>query len=526
MTAVRCFIIFLISLVTSIGAKAQFSEEYLKYKTMYPNENKVCLSTTTNFNISIVGAELKIEEVFSEENLYLGSNANLFSEDEISYSSFFDLKDLKASSMNFVNGKYKEIPVKNFTHKDNLSTGVFHDDSKMVKFLYPKLEEGAKSKVYYIYSVKNPYILAKSFFSFSYPTAVSNYIITADEGVEIAFNTFNTDSINLKYSTEVKGGKKIYKWTATDVKGIKQETNSVGYNYYLPHIIPRIVSYKYKNKKIDVLNNIKDLHAWYYLLTKNINQEKPEDKLVDLVSSLVNDKNTEFEKVKALYYWVQQNIKYVAFEYELGGYIPREANDIFNKKYGDCKDNANLLKKMLELAGIKSYLTWIGTRDLPYTYTEVPSPANDNHMILTYFADSIPYFLDATGRFNPIEIPSSFIQGKEALISLDSTHYLIKKVPIINAQQNYITDSVELKIQNQNLIGNALIKMNNYQKMDYFNFLEKITSSADLLDFYNLNFKKGNNKFLIKDFTESNKYSYDNEFTISYSFNIDNYILS
>lgn len=512
--------------INKINSFAQFSDEYLKYKLVYPNENKVCLNATTTFSISIAGDDLKIEEQYTEENIYLNSNANHFSEDELSYSSFIDLKNIKASSFSFKDGKYKENIVKKFVHKDNLSNSVFHDDSKKVTFLYSNLEEGAKTSLSYHYLIKSPYILPKTFFSYSYPTVKSTFIIVADKDIEIAYNLFNTDSLDINYTSESKNGKTIYTWAAKNINGIRSESNSVGYNYYLPHIIPRIVSYKIKNTKTTILESVSDLHKWYYSLIKNINKQPPDEKLIELVQTLTKEKTTEIEKVKAMYYWVQQNIKYVAFEYELGGFIPRESNDIFNKKYGDCKDNSSLLQKMLEIAGIKSYLTWIGTNDLPYSYSKVPTPASDNHMILTYFQDSIPFFLDATGRFNPIESPSTFIQGKEALISIDSNTFLIKQVPIIDAKKNYVTDSIYLKIENLNLIGEGRVLMNNYSKMDYFNALEGVKTKDDLLSFYNKNFEKGNNKFLITDFSEENKYDYNKEFKVNYNFKVENYVLT
>ena len=133
-----------------------------------------------------------------------------------------------------------------------------------------------------------------------------------------------------------------------------------------------------------VLNGISSLYDWYYSLVKDINTQEKDKDLEALVASLTVGKDNDLEKVKAIYYWTQQNIKYIAFEYALGGFIPREAYDVFKKKYGDCKDNSSILSEMLSIAGLKGSLTWIGTRSIPYTYKEVPTPAVDNHMILSY----------------------------------------------------------------------------------------------------------------------------------------------
>ena len=186
------------------------------------------------------------------------------------------------------------------------------------------------------------------------------------------------------------------------------------------------------------------MYNWYYSLVENVNVEPANAELVQLVNEITADKKTELEKVKAIYYWAQQNIKYIAFEYALGGFIPRESNEVFRKKYGDCKDNSSILYRMLEIAGIKGNLTWIGTRSIPYTYKEVPTPIVDNHMILSYENNGKTYYLDATGRYIKFGIPTSFIQGKEALVSYGKD-FKIKKVPVIEAKENAIIDTTFLR---------------------------------------------------------------------------------
>src|SRR5581483_12039727 len=106
--------------------------------------------------------------------------------------------------------------------------------------------------------------------------------------------------------------------------------------------------------------------------------------LARITDSLVANQPTELAKVKSIYYWVINNIKYVAFEDGMQGYIPRQADSICMKRYGDCKDMASIITAMLSVAKIPSYLTWIGTRDIPYSYDDVPLPMADNHMIATY----------------------------------------------------------------------------------------------------------------------------------------------
>ena len=258
-------------------------------------------------------------------------------------------------------------------------------------------------------------------------------------------------------------------------------------------------------------------------MVENINKEETVPALKKLVKELTQGKTSDIEKVKALYYWTQQNIKYIAFEYALGGFIPREANDVFQKKYGDCKDNSSILYKMLEIAGLKGNLTWIGTRKIPYAYEEVPTPAADNHMILSYENKGETYYLDATGRYIQLEYPSSFIQGKEALIG-NGKNFNIKRVPIIPANMNSVTDTTHIKISGRDITGKSNTTLSGYIKNNLFYNLENARKEADIKELYNKRFLKGNNKFLITSFTEQNKFSYEKDFSVSYDFSIQDYV--
>ena len=266
------------------------------------------------------------------------------------------------------------------------------------------------------------------------------------------------------------------------------------------------------------------MHDWYYSLVSGINQQEKDQDLEALVASLTEGKTDDLEKVKAIYYWTQKNIKYIAFEYALGGFIPREANDVFQKKYGDCKDNSSILSEMLSIAGLEGNLTWIGTREIPYTYEDVPTPAVDNHMILSYEHNGETYYLDATGRYVSIDYPTSFIQGKEALVTYGKGKFKVKQVPVMAPEKSQLIDRTFVRIDGNKLIGKSTATLSGYLKQNIFYDLELKKKEKDILDFYNGYFQKGSNKFLIQSFKEENKYSYDKDFQLSYDFTISDYV--
>ena len=499
------------------------SQDLEKYKKQYPNDDIVRLQQETIINIKLNNGEFTIHKEVFEEDLYLSNSANYNSKRSISYSTFFDLDKIEASSFSKQDGKYVENKVVDFNEKNNLNDS-FYDDSKEVGFIYPKLAKGSKTNIKLTYNIKNPRFLSAFYFGDFYPIINNKVTIIADKNIELTFKPFQLNNgAKITFKKKKKGENYVYTWSAKNTEKFEIESNAPNYKTILPHIIPIITSYQQDGKTMKLLDGVKGLYSWYYSLVENINKEETDPALTTLVEELTREKESDIEKVKAIYYWTQQNIKYIAFEYALGGFIPREANEVFQKKYGDCKDNSSILFKMLEIAGLQGNLTWIGTRKIPYTYEEVPSPAVDNHMILSYENKNNTYYLDATGRYIQIEYPSSFIQGKEALIA-NGNNFKVKKIPIVPAHLNKVVDTTYIQISNRDIIGTSNSTFSGYIKNNLFYNLENTRKEADVKELYNKRFLKGSNKFLIKSYKEENKFSYDKDFSVSYNFSIQDYV--
>lgn len=517
----RLFSLAIVSLLVQNGF-SQVSPEVGTYRNLFPNAHTVRLNQATLIDISIKDGEVDIIQEIVEEDLYLDESATHKSNRSVTFSSFFEMQEMEASSFVFDKNKYKEFKVEEFREKDELEHS-FHDDARSVNFIFPSLKAGSKSRLKYSERIKNPRFLNPFFFADYFPIVQNKFQIKVDKEIELRFLKFNFEDVRVTFKEEEKWGKRIYTWETDVVKEYYHEDGTPNYRSFLPHIIPIISSYTYQDKTVNVLEDVSDLYKWYYSLIQNINKDKPDSGLVELVEELTRNKETDLEKVRAIYYWTQQNIKYIDYEYGLGGFIPREANVIFKKKYGDCKDNSSILQQMLSIANIEGQITWIGTRSIPYTYNEVPTPMVDNHMILSYIEDDQVYFLDATGRFMPLEVPSYFIQGKEALVALGPEEYKIVKVPVVPARENAVVENNYIELKGDRIIGKTNAQLTGYNRIELFQHLETVNSPDKLKEYYKDFFQKGSNKFLISDFNEVNKFDYSNEYKLSYNFTIEDY---
>src|SRR6185312_1102221 len=193
------------------------------------------------------------------------------------------------------------------------------------------------------------------------------------------------------------------------------------------------------------------------------------------------------------------------------------------RRFGDCKDMASTLIEMMRIAGLKAYQTWIGTRDIAYTFREVPSPMATNHMICSYIENGRIYFLDATAKYAPFDFFTSMIQGKEAMIGMGPNKYQIVKVPIIDTDKNELVDSTRLIIENNQIRGDGKFIAKGYGKID---ICERLLNyeNKEKKDLLVALLGKGNNSFRIDSSSFRNLADKDKDLNIQYKFEINNYI--
>lgn len=293
--------------------------------------------------------------------------------------------------------------------------------------------------------------------------------------------------------------------------------------YQIPHVNFYIKEYTVNGVTTPVLGSISQLYNYYSAFVKNLNKKEDPD-LKALSLELTKDKNTDEEKVKSIFYWVKENIKYIAFENGYEGFIPREASFVFERKFGDCKDMSSIISCMAQYAGVKNVtVAWIGTRSIPYSYNDLATPAVDNHMIAIFKKDNEYIFLDGTDKQTRYGIPTAFIQGKEVLFS-ENDQYKIYPVPVVPANQNEVKEIVNLKIENSKLIGNAKMERFGYNRSHILMQIGDATNKArqDMIKSLVL---KGNNKFILKEFKEENLSDKNLPYIIDYQFDLDNYIV-
>lgn len=508
--------------VLSNCAWAQTLDEMLK---LYPGKTAVFSNINRDVEIMINKGMPYAKATEVSEMLILDDKANgIYNKDKVYHSSFNELKKVEAYTAVPDGNSTKKMKVSEFKTQSSPSSGIFYDDVKETAFDYPKVIKGSVTHVETEHYNKDIHFISPFYFSSYLPVANATFSLTFPEDMDIRYIIKNDEKKNITVTESKKGRKKTIEFSAKGINNNDYFADAVSHSYYAQHVIVYVTQYKYDGQVIPVYNTVAELYKWNSSFLKDINTTASA-LLKQVADSVCAGKTTEWDKAQAIYYWVQNHIKYVAFEAGLEGFVPRQAEDVYTKRYGDCKDMASLLTALLNASGLKAYFTWIGTRSIPYSYTEVPLPISDNHMISAVKVDNKWIFLDATDPNCIFGFPSSSIQNKEALIGISADKYELVKVPVMVSSKSIIVDSTFLTIDKKILKGFASVDYVGYYGSDVYNSL-LYNKGDDERVYARRRMAKGSNKFIMKDYKISFPDPANKSANIKSNFEIPDYVKS
>jgi len=134
----------------------------------------------------------------------------------------------------------------------------------------------------------------------------------------------------------------------------------------------------------------------------------------------------------------------VGLEFGIAGFRPHAAEEIFNNKYGDCKDKATLLLAMYKVAGIPAYYALIGTREMGKLEENIPM-SQFNHAIVLAEVEGEMVWLDPTAEIASYGETPGENQEKLALVFFsEKTKFL--RVPLKSPEENRLRTEMVIDI--------------------------------------------------------------------------------
>jgi len=490
----------LLGVFGSVWCNAQSVDDL---RALYPGYDAVILDYKSDTRLfldegsGLPKAETKITEKLMILDDKAGGEYNKFS---VYHGDFTTVDHLEAYTEVPDGRGSKRIKVTEIRTEDASDNEVFYDDVKRSVFDFPSLTKGAVAYVSYTETEKELHLFSPFYFIRYMPVVHEEYSVKYPSGMEVLYDIKNDSNHLIRIGKDEKGRERGLTFSADQVQSGQSFEGAPSAAWYEPHVIVRLGSYtNNQGQKTAFLENVKDLYAWDYSFIGSLDNTS-DPHLHALADSLTRGLTTPEAKAAAIYHWVQHNIRYVAFEDGLEGFVPRPAALVCNRRFGDCKDMASLLTALLQIAGLNSHFTWIGTRDIPYDHTDLPVPLCDNHMISALQIGDRWIFLDGTDPNCIFGFPSAFIQGKQALVALSPTEFKAIRVPVVGADSSLVTDSTFLTWTGSGVQGRSSVYYHGYYGSDISDHL-LFKDTTDTRDYVKSRMGKGSNKFILNDYS-------------------------
>jgi hypothetical protein len=472
------------------GALTAHSIAAQEWKTRFPESEAAFTQLECNVSIRNNGGKLTATKTYSEDIQFATAKiARIMGRGSIQHSSFHHLKDWDAYTRTPDNHKYK---VANVSTESNRASYVFYDDAKSTSFDFTRLDEGTSRHIEYTVDLTDAHLIAPYYMDRYFPVLNGKLSVEFPSSVHVKYQLRGINAGKIIFSESHKRDKTTYTFTLQNAKAAANYSDAPDDAWYDTQVIFYVDQFEVDGAWKPFLSNLDDLYAFNYGFIRDL-ETAASPELKQIVARLIEKAGSDREKARLIYEWVQANIKYVAFEDGLGGFVPRPAALVLTRRFGDCKDMSSILVTMLREAGVPAYLTWIGTRNLPYKYSEQPLPIVDNHMICTAKLGEQFVFLDGTDSDCIFGFPSDHIQGKEALLAISEKEYKLLNVETIPAEKNRYDDSSFLELGPQGITGKLKIHLSGYLSSEISGLL-RYKNEKDRADYFRERFARGNNK--------------------------------
>ena len=174
-------------------------------------------------------------------------------------------------------------------------------------------------------------------------------------------------------------GRRVYVWEVQNLPKLSKDavgSNSEDYSAIV-YTAPR---------KFEIDGYAGDLSSWknFGVWDYNLYKEKdilPESAIKE-VRSIIYPADSDREKIRKVYRYMQERTRYVSVQIGIGGWQPFDATCVHEHGYGDCKALSNYMVSLLKAAGINAYsfLVHHGNDRFPFI-EEFPSNQFNHAMV-------------------------------------------------------------------------------------------------------------------------------------------------
>ncbi len=237
---------------------------------------------------------------------------------------------------------------------------VYQQDKQLI-ISFPNLEVGDVIEVKWTVRGKNPehdgqFFTRYNFGDDTYPVVHDEMRVRLPKDRPLKYATVGGA---VEPKIEEAGDTRTYHWQVLNRRQLPQDDN-----------LPSKEELRLR-LAVSTFANWEDVGRWKQRLRKDCWECTQEVR--EVVKAVTAGLKEPAEKARALTHWVKRNIRYLAIG-ETHDYTPHAPGVVLTNRFGDCKDQSQLLAVMLREAGLSVSLATLGVLDDGQVLESVPSP--------------------------------------------------------------------------------------------------------------------------------------------------------
>ncbi len=373
------------------------------------NANAIVRSEDVEIHVNSVNSVVvKTKRVVTVLNKYGNRHANSYEP----YDPDTKIKKAQATVYNAMGQEIKKFKRKDFSDRSMYDGFSLIGDNRFIYFEHTPID--------YPYTLVYESEVESKNTAFINPWfPIANYNLSVENAF---YKVLNPKKIPLRtkensfgdFPVEVIKGDQEISYSLVKVPALRKEYKSPPFPELVPNAVVTLGNFSLVNVEGSA-DDWKSMGKWQYQNLVSGRDELPES-VIKEVSELVADVDSNKEKAKRIYEYVQNKTRYISVQLGIGGWMPMMAADVDRLGYGDCKALTNYTKALLETQNIPSYYTIVygdsDKRDIDPDFASMQG----NHVILNIPNNDEDIWLECTSQSAPFNFLGDFTDDRNVLV--------------------------------------------------------------------------------------------------------------
>ncbi len=346
----------------------------------------------------------------------------------LGYDDTVNIKEMNAVIYDAFGTEIKKVKERDFKDVSDVSGSTLFSDNRQKYLSY------TPSSYPYTVEFTSEYVTSTTSFMPRW-APLENYYVSTEFS---SFKVVNNSSIVLEKKASHFENYNItelsdFHFEANTIKAIKKEAYAPNFYSFAPRL--KLALQEFDMKGVKGTNSGWQSFGKWVDTDLNKGTEALPESVINEVKNLTQAANSNIEKAKIVYKYMQDKTRYISVQVGIGGWKPMLASDVDRLSYGDCKALSNYTKALLKAVGIASYYTLIYGNSNIQNIDKNFSSQQGNHAILAMPYQDDYVFLECTSQTNPFGYIANFTDDRDALIITPEGGKIIHTT-IYNTQSN------------------------------------------------------------------------------------------